>query len=384
MRAVSLVHESLVSVLNRRFVNCYYNSFPWVGHDEGAAAFAKKAEAGGKRLNYGAIFTPDGEMVVSFGFDMHEFYRSLKKAIAEHPELTQPSDQEKRAFERARAKPQDVAAQLAAARLHSELLNFDKARKLLDRVIEAKHGTDEDLARARYLRGHIALLDPDNHDRATVKKALANIEHLPADLADDVAVDRIAADVELRPGGGFFTGWRFVKDRDLPATITELDSWTERAPDSNRIGQMLFLLGLAKMNAGEPKAADAVWERHFSEYPEDRFAMLSRLHHTGYQFSPYGSGRFVFRSSVGSDGIIKIDGGNFDGMDEDMKAALLEQVRKALKEGKGSSTGFRITTTTSKSKEESKEETKETPKKKGGGSSGEEAGAAGSKGNGGV
>ena len=42
---MSLVHESLVSVLNRRFVNCYYNSFPWVGHDEGAAAFAKKAEA---------------------------------------------------------------------------------------------------------------------------------------------------------------------------------------------------------------------------------------------------------------------------------------------------------------------------------------------------
>ena len=201
---MSLVHETLVSVLNRRFVNCYYNSFPWVGYDEDAAAFAKKAEAGGKRLNYGAIFTPDGEMVVSFGFDMQEFYRSLKKAMAEHPELTQPSDQEKLAFERARAKPQDVAAQLAAARLHSELLNFDKARELLDRAIEAKHGSAEDLARARYLRGHIALLDPENRDRAAVKKALANIEHLPADLADDAAVDRIAADIELRPGGGFF------------------------------------------------------------------------------------------------------------------------------------------------------------------------------------
>ena len=61
--------------------------------------------------------------------------------------------------------------------------------------------------------------------------------------------------------------------------------------DSNRIGEMHFYLGLTLRGLKKNKAADAVWQKHYDDYPADRFAMLSRFHHTSYQFSPYGGGR---------------------------------------------------------------------------------------------
>ncbi len=291
---MSLVQESLIDVLNRRFVSCHFNAFPAAGYDEDAAALAEKIEESGKTLRYGAILTPDGELVVSFGFDMDEFHRALKTSLEKHPEYAGMSDDEERIIRRANKRPSDVDAQFDAIVLYAQILQFGKANRLLDHLLARKLSSG-DAARARYLKGHFALIDLDNRDEETVRSEFATIKDVPEALADDIAMDLMELDVELTPVPGFFTGWRFEEGCDLAATRQELEKWIKRAPDSNRIGQMHFLLGLARMNDGDKKGADQVWSKHFNDYPEDRFALLSRIHHSDYQFSPYGQGVVVIQ-----------------------------------------------------------------------------------------
>ena len=109
---------------------------------------------------------------------------------------------------------------------------------------------------------------------------------------------------------------------------------------------MHFLLGLARMNDGYNKGADQVWSKHFNDYPEDRFALLSRIHHTDYQFSPYGQGVLVIQRTgddpksaemfknmkkmgdgkTGIFGNIIIQGG--ENLDEETRKKLIAQLTK--------------------------------------------------------
>ena len=349
MRAVSLVQESLIDVLNRRFVSCHYNAAPGVGYDEDAAALAEKIKESGKSLRYGAILTPDGELLVSFGFDMDGFHRALKTSLEKHPEYAVMSDEEERIIRHARSRPDDVDAQFDAVELYAQILQFERANELLDGLLERKLSSG-DAARAHYLKGHYALIDLDSRDEETVRSEFASIKDAPEELADDIAMDLMEHDVELTPTPGFFTGWRFEKGRDLAAAQKELEKWIERAPESNRIGQMHFLLGLARINDGDKAGADQVWSKHFNDYPEDRFAMLSRIHHTDYQFSPYGKSVVVMQitsddpeaaemfkkmkkmgdgNSVMTGNII-IQGG--ENLDEETRKKLIAQLTKRFSE----------------------------------------------------
>ena len=346
---MSLVQESLIDVLNRRFVSCHYNASPGLGWDEDAAALADKLKESGKSLRYGAILTPQGELVVSFGFDMDEFHGALKSSLEQHPQYAWMTDEEQRIVRRAENRPDNVDAQFDAAEFYARILQFDKSGAILDRLLAGKLSSG-DSARAHYLKGHYALIDLDNRDDETVRSEFASIKDVPDELADDIAIDLMELDVELTPAPGFFTGWRFEEGRDLTATRKELESWIERAPDSNRIGQMHFLLGLARMNDGDKKGADKVWAKHFNDYPEDRFAMLSRIHHTDYQFSPYGKGVVVFQMTgddpeaaemfknmqktgdgkPGMTGNIIIQGG--ENLDEETRKKLIAQFTKRFGE----------------------------------------------------
>ena len=346
---MSLVQESLIDVLNRRFVSCHYNAAPGVGYDQDAAALAEKIKESGKSLRYGAILTPDGELVVSFGFDMDGFHRALKTSLEKHPEYAVMSDEEERIIRHAKKRPDDVDAQFDAVELYAQILQFERANELLDGLLERKLSSG-DAARAHYLKGHYALIDLDSRDEETVRSEFASIKDAPEELADDIAMDLMELDVELTPTPGFFTGWRFEKGRDLAATRKELESWIKRAPHSNRIGQMHFLLGLARMNDGDKKGADQVWSKHFNDYPEDRFAMLSRIHHTDYQFSPYGTSVVVMQITgddpeaaemfkkmskmgggrSGITGNIIIQGG--ENLDEETRKKLIAQLTKQFGE----------------------------------------------------
>jgi hypothetical protein len=69
---VSLVHESFIGVLKRRFVSTYFDTYRSPGYDADGEAYIK-----GKSVRYGAIFFPDDKLLVSFGFDVQGVYRAF-------------------------------------------------------------------------------------------------------------------------------------------------------------------------------------------------------------------------------------------------------------------------------------------------------------------
>ena len=296
-----------MGVLNRRFVFCFYNAFSSNGADAAANKFFK--EHGGR--GYGAIFTPDGKCLGSFGFNVTEFYHVLKSAAKNQPEYWHFDDNEKKILADAEKNPSDLDAQRDAARLHTELLDFERAAEILESFLERTNDRKQE-AIAKYWAAHLALsesdllchqyvanwnrLSEDKRDqllkrRQVIAEQLSKLDNLSEDLLDDRAVDLITLEVRLRPGRGFYTGWQFKPDADKKAIAKQLQDWIKRSPSSNRIGQMHFLLSLAYADDGDLKSADQIWQKHIDNYPADRFAMLSRFHHTSYQFSPYKGGR---------------------------------------------------------------------------------------------
>jgi len=275
----------MIRLLNRRFVSCYYNAFPGTGFDEAADAVRARHES---RVKYGAIVTPDGDFVGAFGTDMGEMRRVLERALADKPEYARMTAVEQVVFDTARARPADVPAQLAAAQLLADLWRFDEAREVL-RAAVARVSDTAGRARLAYACAHLALeraaLESRTDDEAVA--SLRAIEGLAEDLEDDRAMDLFRLRVERVPAPGFYTGMRLRPSEDAAAAAKELEAWIERAPRSNRIGEMHFYLGLAYHALGLPKKANDTWEHHAETYPEDRFAMLSRIHHEEYVFSPY-------------------------------------------------------------------------------------------------
>ena len=283
---MSLVHESLIETLNRRFVSTYWNAFPGPGFDDQADAFAKELQAAGGELRYGAILTPDGELVSSFGFGQLEVFRAFRRALAEHSELAPPSEEEAAILRRAELHPEDVDAQLAAAELLGHVLDFAGAHACLDRL-EQTDLSAAMRARAAFLRGHLHVLDWEQGDPAAAREAFDSMPIVPEDLRDDVLLDRIALDVELDPSPGFYRGWRFREGSDLVAHRSALEALIAEVPQGDRIGQAHFFLGLTHAATGDFEAAEPIWRRHTDTWPEDRWAMLSRIHHRDYVFSPH-------------------------------------------------------------------------------------------------
>jgi len=300
---VSLVHESLVGVLNRRFVNSYYNTFKGPGADPTAKAFLEKhALPSGASLRYGAIFTPKGEFVTSFGIDRDGYVKALKLALQKYPEYNTFSAEEQKVLSYAQAHPRDVQAQVRAAKLYGELLEFEKGRDIVDRALQVGGLSAQQTALLRYQEAHLLLLDCERTDRKKLERAYAAIESPPESVRDDIAMDLMSLDVGLRPKGAFFTGYAFADGVDLKKTISILREWIGRDSESNRLGQMYFYLGLAHMGLGDKTEADRIWKQHIKEMPEDRFAMLSRLHDTSYTFSPYGKNQVMGAKFGGATG----------------------------------------------------------------------------------
>ena len=277
------MHESLVEFLDRRFVSCYWNAFPGQGADPGGIRFAKEC---GTPLRYGAFATPEGKVLVSFGFDRDGFVRALLLAKKQHPELLGPTAAEKATLVALADEPNDPALLLAAAKIHTWTLDYDAAEQKLDAALESCK--DEHLlAKLRYWRAHNEVLRLPRRDVAKARRLLDAIGKAPSEFADAIAMDRIDLQMEVPKRPGFYTGWAYTKDADVAAIAKQLESLLVQYPESPRRGQMLFALGLAYKAAGKTDAANAVWKRHFTELPEDRYALLSRVHHESYIFSPY-------------------------------------------------------------------------------------------------
>ncbi len=313
---MSLVHESLIAALNRKFVSCHFNARAGKpgprggvqpGGDAAATAFLQK-----HRINprYGCIVNAKGELQVAFGYDLVGVMRAFQSAIVADAE-----DQ----------KVIDGADRLAASKRASELLRFDQAHGLAAKAVAAA-STDVAKARALYWQGHLKLLDALRPDSKGARAIFDSIQDIPADLADDLAVDRVALSVELKPTGSFYTGWQLNKTANAAAIDKALHDAIAKWPQSNRIGEMHFYRGLALRAQKKAADANAVFQHHFTTWPNDRFALLSRIHHTSYGFNPYTSR--VMGGAVPADLAerLKKNGGRID--DPELIRKLMEAMRK--------------------------------------------------------
>ncbi len=293
------MHEGLIGVLNRRFINCYFNAHVGPGADPTVGVLLEEIGVDPASLSYGAIITPEGKRLSSFGFSQQEFYQRIVDALEEHPEFAEITPSEAEVFAQAEENPGDVRSQLAAAQIRLELLDFDGAEAICDEFLVRPGISDEDRARALAMKAHVTLLDLRSDRRSLAREILMSIESAPEDIADGIAIDLIACDVTVAPTQAFYGGWQMEPAAALRHERT-IHSWLERDTESNRRGEMLFYLGLARLAQDDQEGADAAWKRHVRELPEDRYAMLSRIHHSGYVFSPTGGSSNVMRSGGGN------------------------------------------------------------------------------------
>lgn len=281
------MHESLVGVLNRRFVSSYFNANSGPGTDPTAKELLDEINVDPNELSYGAIITPSGERLSSFGYSQDEFYRKIDQALTEHPEFAALTPDEEAAFARAEKMPADLAVQLAAAQIHLELLDFDAGEGLCDRFLARPDLGEQERARALAMKGHVTLLDLRSDRRSWAREILMSISGAPGDIADDIATDLIACDVSVAPTQAFYGGWQ-MDPAAAPRHERTIREWLQRDDQSNRRGEMLFYLGLSRLAQDDLEGANEAWSRHVGELPEDRYALLSRLHNSEYIFSPTG------------------------------------------------------------------------------------------------
>ena len=297
MRAGSLAHESIIAILHRRFVSTFFDIYPGPAYDEAGAAFAEQQE---DSLNYGAICTPDGEVIVTFGFNPVEVYLAMLYALRAHPEFGQPTPEEKETLRGATEGAERIPALLTAAVLAGELLEFDRARVWLDQVLELDPSR-EDRNRALYLCGRTHLLDIGNFDPDACRADFDRIVDPSPSLAADIALDRIMLDTHPR-AHIFFGGWTFREGVDVTAIKERLRHLIATQPKHRRIGEMHFLLGLACAELGRLDEAKKIWADHVRRWPDDRTAMLSHLHSPTYDFSPLHGSGFIGGNSPGGFG----------------------------------------------------------------------------------
>lgn len=147
---MSLVHELVIGVLNRRFVTCYFSVFPDIGYDRAGANFTLSLPSDIAR-SFTFILTPEGEVVETCGLGHDELVRAIRSALKRRPEYAWMTPQEQQVLDRVRLSANDFDAHLQAALLFGELLELKRADAALERAIQVA-GTQEHRNLAYYHR----------------------------------------------------------------------------------------------------------------------------------------------------------------------------------------------------------------------------------------
>src|SRR5829696_3063297 len=122
MRAGCFAETRVIDLLNRRFVNFYYNTGgPGLGKDPAAAAFTR-----GKTKNtfaFYAAFDAAGEPlgVTDVYANKDHTFDFLVALLRENPEFDRYTEEEEATLAKAAAEPANAPARLAAGKLLEEL-----------------------------------------------------------------------------------------------------------------------------------------------------------------------------------------------------------------------------------------------------------------------
>lgn len=284
LRSGAYADDVLVNLVQRRFVAHMYDVAPpgenagdGSAYDADAVAAIGALDAriaargGGGTEDAGgrvradayptALFvTPDGKELGDgvWGIVPPEtLLRRLREVMAQWPEWFLPTADEVAILAAAAARPEAAGAQLAAARLHWELAEFEA---VLARTSAGLGGSPPAAvgAELEYLAGRaLTCLGRDDLARAAFERAAGGAT---GDLAAAITVASARLDLRARQETAALA-------RLLPMTRYDAPGpWT---------GAAMYYAGLALWRSRQRDDAKALWRRHRSELPFDRLARRS-------------------------------------------------------------------------------------------------------------
>ena len=270
MRAGAFCDDRVIALMNRRFVNYYYNRS---GKGEGGNADAAAFTRGRTKNPYAffAAFAPDGTYLGEtplYG-TKDEVFTWLRELLDEHPDHDKPTADEGRALE---------GGGPGAARLLDELGRHAEARK----AWAAVEGSEARLAEARLAR---LAGDWDAHAAALGR---LDAEAHAADLAAE-------------------KGHRLVASKSWAEAREHLEAALRAHPKGPRLAEMRFAAGVACWFLDDRDWAKFHWMWVVENLPEDRLAMRCRIA-AAAEAMPYENpelGGFKARGMIGTEHIVR-------------------------------------------------------------------------------
>lgn len=260
MRAGCFAETRVIRLLNRRFVNFFYNTGgPGLGKDEAAAAFTKK-----KTLNkfaFYAAFDAAGEPlgVTDVYANKDNTFDFLVELLRNNPEFDHYTEAEEKILTKAKAEPKSQTAQLAAGQLMEDLGRYKEADGHYRKVLEAGKSSTEagDAIRglmrmARYTR-----------DWKSLKGWLTDTDSLN---------EKQARVMNLGPDVAMETGYLSLSEQKYENARKILDGAIEKYPQSTRRSEFHFSAGVANYFLKEKDQSYYHWCWVVENLPDDRLA----------------------------------------------------------------------------------------------------------------
>jgi hypothetical protein len=285
LRSGAYSDEVVMNLIRRRFVATWYDvaepgvnaGDAWAYDPDAAAAFGsaprkppRGKRGGGSQGTDGRVradsypaalfLTPEGELLGPglWGILSPEaMVAALQALIAAHPERFAPGDDEAQIVAAADARPDDVAAQFAAARLAWELAEFEACLRRADAGLRAA-GAGVAAAELHWLRGRALLC---LHQTAEARTALG-------------AAAAAASPGERLDAARFALAMAAIQDGAHEDALARCMALVAEGDDAWR-GAAMYYAGLCHWRLGRRDEAKALWRRHRAELPWDRLARRS-------------------------------------------------------------------------------------------------------------
>jgi tetratricopeptide (TPR) repeat protein len=260
MRAGCFAETRVIRLVNRRFINFFYNTGgPGQGKDERAAAFTK-----GKTKNtyaFYAAFDAAGEPlgVTDVYANKDNTFDWLVELLRNNPEFDKYTEAEEKVLAKAKAEPKDAAARLAAGQLMEDLGKYKEADGHYRAVLEISRVQTEAgdayrglLRMARYAR-----------DWKGVRAVCGSVNEMKEGQINKL---NLAPDVAMESAYAFLAEKKYDDARKLLAGAIE------KFPDSTRLSEFHFSAGVANFFLKEKEWAYYHWCWVVENLPDDRLA----------------------------------------------------------------------------------------------------------------
>lgn len=301
----------MIRLLNRRFVNFFYNTGgPGLGKDEKAAAFTKD-----KTLNkyaFYAAFDAAGEPlgVTDTYANKDNTFDFLVELLRNNPEFDKCTETEEKVLTAAKAEPKSQAAQLAAGQLMEDLGRYKEASGHYRKVLETGKASAEagDAIRglmrmARYTRDWKGLQEWLT-TAGDLKEGQARVMNLGPDVAMEKAYLLLAE----------------KKYEDARKVLTDA---IEKYPDTKRTSEFHFSAGVASYFLKEKDQAYYHWCWVVENLPDDRLARrcFTAAAHEAMPYENPELGGFSAKVQGGSINLINAEYQRAKGVYEKVKKA---------------------------------------------------------------